>query len=280
MRPYSYLLFLVLALTFSLCHPQGKESVLVAAPYPGSIIELPPVASSEPNSQTFYTKDSLEKVKAHYTKSLGEFEQTSEGVTTYFREAIPSNDVMDFLAKQGILMGESRMFAGVTLSGRSLNPNITVTNVFDKLKGAYLQRFTTPDVEDPSTITKHLDDAELKQTIARYEHIEWEYFPWAKEKHLDGVIFDKYYVAPEEAVVKEQRELGEKMRVLMTQGKYDEATKVGDRMTKLSARQSDGRLNWDTAVKCLQELEKNAYATQIVIDMHPSKWDLSSFTRK
>lgn len=279
MRSYCCLLFFVLTLPFSVCYSQGKESALVAAPYPGSITE-PPVAPSASNSQTFYTKDSIEKVKAHYTKSLGEFEKTSEDNTVYFREAIPSNEVMDILAKRGIEMGESRMYAGVTLSGRGFNPNGTVSNVLDKLKSAYLMRFSSLDVEDPSTISKHLEDAELKQTVARYEHTEWEYFPLAKEKHMDEVIFEKYFVAPEEAATKEEQELAKKMTQLATLGKYDEATKIGDRMTKLSSRHSDARANWDTAVKCLQEMEKNAYTTKIVIDKHPSKWDLSSYNKK
>ncbi|HYQ86115.1 MAG TPA: hypothetical protein VES59_02610 [Bacteroidota bacterium] len=282
MRSYRFLPIFALALPFTVCHPQGKESALVAAPYPGSITEPPADASSEPNSQTFYTKDSIEKVKAHYTKSLGEFEKTStdNSNTVYFREAIPSNTVMDILVKRGVELGESRQFAGITLSAWGINPNVTVVNVLDRLKSAYLMRFNTPDVEDYSTVSKHLDDAELKQTIARYEHAEFEYFPLAKEKHMDEIIYEKYYVAPEEAVAKEQQELVKKMTVLTTQGKYDEATKVGDRMTQLSGRHSDARMNWDTAVKCLQELEKNAYPTKIVIDKHPSKWDLSSFTRK
>src|SRR2546422_80578 len=280
MRSYRSLLIFALILPFSVCHPQGKESSLVAAPYPGSITEPPAVASSEPNSQTFYTKDSVEKVKAHYTKTLGEFEKKSEYNAEYFREAIPSNVVMDILVKRGVEMGESREFAGVRLSGRGINPNVTVVNVLDELKGAYLMRVNNLAVEDPSTNIKHLEDPELKQAVARYEHIEWEYFPWAKEKHLDGVIFDKYFVAPEEAAAKEEQELVKKMTLLTTQGKYDEATKIGDRMTKLSSRHSDARAKWDNAIKCLQEMEQNAYATRIVIHKHPSKWDLSSYAKK
>ncbi len=73
------LLSFVLYLQFSLCYSQGKDG-LVAAPYPGSIPE-PPV---ELNSRTFYTKDPIEKVMAHYTKSLGAFEDRSQN--SYFRQ--------------------------------------------------------------------------------------------------------------------------------------------------------------------------------------------------
>jgi hypothetical protein len=243
----------------------------VAAQYPGSITE-PPV---EPNSRTFYTKDSIEKVMAHYTKSLGAFEERSQN--NYFREAIPSNDVMDYLAKQGIQMGETRVYAGIKLFGKQINPNGRVTKVMEKLKGAYLMRFKNDEVVDLSSITKHLEDPELKQTIARYEHVEWEYFPLMKEKYMDEVIFEKYFVAPEEAAQKEEQELAKKVGQLMSQMKYDEAIKVQDRMTKLSSRHSDARWNWDNAIKCLQEMEKNAYATKIVIDKHPSQWDLSTW---
>ena len=212
---------------------------------------------------------------AHYTKSLGAFEDKSQN--SYFREAIPSNDVMDLLAKRGVQMGETRVYAGVALSGKQINPNGTVTKALDKLKGAYLMRFKNDDVQDLSTITKHLEEAALKQTIACYEHIAWEHFPRAKEKFMNEVIFEKYFMAPEEAAKKEEQELARKMTELMTQRKYDEASKIGDRMTKLSSRHSDARLNWDAAIKCLQELEKNAYTTMIVIDKHPSQWDLSTY---
>jgi hypothetical protein len=285
MKTPNVILFLVciVVLQFSPCYSQGKDS-LVTAPYPGSITE-PPVVLSESyhqlsyskqsNQQTFYTKDPIEKVMAHYTKVLGAFEEQSPG--SYFREAIPSNDVMDFLAKQGIQMGETRVFAGITLFGKPVNYNVTVVNVMDKLKSAYLMRFNSLDVEDPSTVTKHLEDPELKQTIARYEHVKWEYFPLVKDKYMDKVIWEKYIVAPEEAAAKEEQELVKKMTELTTQMKYDEATKVGDRMTQLSSRHTDAKRNWDMAIKCLQELEKNAYATKIVIDKHPSQWDLSTW---
>jgi hypothetical protein len=212
---------------------------------------------------------------AHYTKSLGAFEDN--GQNNYFREAIPSNDVMDYLAKQGVQFGETRVYAGVRLSGKNINANNTVTKVFDKLKSAYLMRYKDDENQDLSSITKHLEEAELKQTIARYEHVGWEHFPLAKEKHMDEVIFEKYFVAPEEAATKEEQELAKKMTALMTQMKYDEAMKVGDRMTQLSSRHSDASKNWDAAIKCLQELEKNGYATMIVIDKHPSQWDLSTW---
>ncbi len=271
MRSYCYSLFFVLTLQFAVCYSQGKKDSLVAVPYPGSITE----SSVELNSRTFYSKDSIEKVKAHYTKSLGAFEKTSQDLPVYFREAIPSNEVMDVLAKKGVEFGETRVYAGVTLSGKGFNPNGTVVKVLEKFKGAYLMRFKNVAAEGLSAITKRLEDAGLKKTIARYEHVEWEYFPLAKEKHMNEVIFEKYFVAPEEAATKEEQELAKKMGELSTQGKYDEAMKVGNRMTELSSRHSDAQRNWDNAIKCLQEMDKNAYATKIVIDMHPSKWDLT-----
>ena len=70
------------------------------------------------------------------------------------------------------------------------------------------------------------------------------------------------------------------MMELSTQMKYDEATKVGERMTQLSSRHSDAPKNWDNAIKCLQELENNAYPTKIVIDKQPSQWDLSVYLGK
>ncbi len=264
------LLSFVLYLQFSLCYSQGKDG-LVAAPYLGSIPE-PPV---ELNSRTFYTKDRIEKVMAHYTKSLGAFEDRSQN--SYFREAIPSNDVMEYLAKQGIQMGESRVFAGVTLYGKPISYNGTVNTVMDKLKSAYLMRFNNGNAETIEDVTKHLDDAELKQTLARYEHVKWEHFPLSNGKHMDEVVYEKQITTPENAVTKEQQELSTKMQQLMVQMKYDEATKVGDRMTQLSALNSDAKWNWGLAIKCLQELEKNAYATKIVIDKHPSQWDLSTW---
>ena len=73
------------------------------------------------------------------------------------------------------------MYAGIKLFGKQINPNGTVTKVLDKLKGAYLMRFKNDEVQDLSTISKHLEEPELKQTIARYEHIAWEHFPRGKD---------------------------------------------------------------------------------------------------
>ncbi len=94
---------------------------------------------------------------------------------------------------------------------------------------------------------------------------------------MDEVIYEKCVEAPEKEALKEEQALVKKMTELTTQMKYDEAGKVGDRMTQLSSRHTDAKRNWDIAIKCLQELEKNAYATKIVIDKHPSQWDLSTW---
>jgi hypothetical protein len=206
------------------------------------------------------------------------------GDNIYQREVIPYREVWAFLEKKGVIIGEADVgivggeFAGISLYGKLINSSNSVTMAIDKLKSAYMMRFSSLEVEDVTDITKHIEDAELKQTIARYEHALWEYFPLTKEKQMDEVLFEKYIVAPEEAITKEAQELGKKMTELSTAMKYDEAGKVGDRMMELSARQRDARWNWDNAIKCLQEMEKNAYATKIVIDKHPSQWDLSGAT--
>jgi len=46
-------------------------------------------------------------------------------------------------------------------------------------------------------------------------------------------------------------------------------------MKKLQVRSQDAKYNWDRVIKCLDELNQNAYATVIVIDKHPSVWDIS-----
>ena len=135
-------------------------------------------------------------------------------------------------------------------------------------------RFNNAEVEDVSSITKHVEDAELKKTLSRYEHLSWEHFPTVKEKHMDDVIFEKYFVTPEEEALREEQELVKKMQALSAQMKYDEATKLGGQMMKYTQPQTKD--DWNTALKCLQEMEKYAYATKIEIDMHPSKWDLTS----
>src|SRR3972149_3554053 len=74
-----FLACLILLSQTSICVSQGKTSGdgLSAAPYPGSIAETYPLPS-EVNSRTFYTADPIEKVKAHYAKSLGAFEEKSQ----------------------------------------------------------------------------------------------------------------------------------------------------------------------------------------------------------
>jgi hypothetical protein len=38
---------------------------------------------------------------------------------------------------------------------------------------------------------------------------------------------------------------------------------------------TDGKTDMNTIIQCLDEMDNNAYATMIVIDTHPSKWDLA-----
>jgi hypothetical protein len=282
----------ILLLQFSLCYSQGKDGSLVVAPYPGSITEPYPVESStiplvplESRLQTFYTKDSFEKVMAHYTKSLGAFEPLPEDNTGYYHAVIDFREVEAYLSKRGIQMGEAAPpftrgeRAGVTIYGKPTNANLTVGEAIDKLQHAYMLRFNALEAESVTDITKHIEDAELKQAVARYEHVSWEHFPLTKEKQMDEVIFEKYFVAPEEARKKEGQELAKTMQELSAQRKYEEAGKIGDRMMELTHRENDPHRNWDNAIKCLQEMEKNAYATKIVIDRPPSRWDLSGYKK-
>lgn len=92
---------------------------------------------------------------------------------------------------------------------------------------------------------------------------------------MDEVMYDKYFTAPADARTKELAELQRKMADASAKMKYDEAGKLGERMMKLMEEQNDPKRKWNTATKCLEEMEKYAYATKIVIDMHPSKWDLT-----
>jgi UvrB/UvrC motif-containing protein len=286
-------LLLILVLYPSASNAQEKSDGLLTAPYPGSVFEANPVLSGVPKSvvdargRTFYTKDSIDKVKAHYTKLLGEFEDASGGEHLYRREVILFKDVVQLVGKRGGIIGEGGdnfyggAYAGVTLSAPMTNPNGTMAKVLDQLQRAYLLRFQNAETLDLADLAKHAEDPELKQIQSRYEHLKWSYFLQSKEKGkdtipggraVDDVIYDRYFVTPEKDRQKELEELQKKMNQATTQMRYDEATALGDRLTKLAIGPKDPRESMDIVMKCLQELDKNAYATKIFIDAHPSKW--------
>jgi hypothetical protein len=205
-------------------------------------------------------------------------------------DVIPFQKVVPIVEKKGGIIGEGgNSFwggtrAGVTLFGKPVNTNYTVTKVFASLQQAYLQRFSNPENFDIQPTGKHLEDPELKKVEAQYEHLKWAYYMQTNQKRKDNlpgtmsadeVIYDKYYTNSAEATKKELEEVQKKYTDAITKMQFDEATKLGDRMVKLSGVQPDLKGDWDTAIKCLQELDKNAYATKIVIDTHPSKWILT-----
>ena len=280
---------LVLFLYFSFCQAQKKDDVLLAAPYPGSIVETNPGVTDaserklmDSRSRTYYTKDSMEKVKAHYTKLLGALEEHQEGYV-YRKEVVSFKDIYDIVQKRGgsIGEGEGEQFAGVTISGPPTNgsTNYSVVKVYESLEKAYLLRFQD---EDPVNVQKRMEDPELVQVKQKYEHLKTAYFIQTNQKRkdnfsgtfkVDEVLYDKYYTSAEETRKKEMEETQKKYMDAMTKMKYDEASKLGDQMMKYTQPQTKD--DWNTALKCLQEMEKYAYATKIEIDMHPSKWDLA-----
>jgi hypothetical protein len=177
--------------------------------------------------------------------------------------------------------------AGVTLYGKPTNnaTHYSVEQVFDKMKKAYMERFKDQLAEDPSALQKHIDDPELKKLEDRYEHLKLDYFLLTGEKRKDGgannltmdeVIYNKYFTSPAEARAKEQEELQKKYMAAISKMDYDGAAKISNRIVELSGiAPTDGTDDMKTIIKCLDEMDMNAYATKIVIDMHPSKWDLT-----
>ena len=295
----AFLYLLVFILQSTVGYSQGKDGGLLATLYPGSVAEtnLGTNASLkallDARSRTFYTKDSMEKVVALYTTSLGgPFEVSSSGDWIHTRSVIPFSEVVDIVTKKGATVGEGGesfwggTMAGVTLFGKVTNNafHYSAIKVFEALQGAYLQKVQDPNNPDFTNMAKRLEDPELKRVEDRYEHLKWSYFVQTKEKRkdnapgnlsMDEVIYDKYFIAPAEARTKELEMVQKKYNDAMAKLNYDEATKLGDRMMELSGIQPDHKKQWDTAIKCLQEMDKHAYATKIVIDMHPSKWDLT-----
>lgn len=264
---------------------------LVAEPYPGSVAETYP-GGGNPFSQVpvetrlrrFFSKDPGDKVEAYYARKYGPF-------TDHWVSIVPEKEIYEFLEKQGIHTGEAGgdevggVGAGVTVIGKATSSNNAVTRALERLQQAYVQRFVNEENYDAA---KHMEDKELKQALQKYEPLQWAHYMPTKmmnkesTRHLmmDDVLFDKYFEAPERAMAKEQEELVRKMTDASTSGKYDEATKIGDRMMQLSQRQTDISWQWPVAIKCLDEMKANAYATIVVIDVHPSQWDLSKVARK
>jgi hypothetical protein len=290
--PAFLILFFGLVLPCSYCNAQGKDAGLVAAPYPGSVAEKVP-SGGNPFSlvpvntrlRRFYTKDESEKVEAYYAKTLGPFSEY------HSVSVVPQKEIYDILAKHGINTGEAGgdevggVGAGVTVIGRTQNSSYPVTKTLERLTGAYLARFMN---EEELNTAKHMEDPLLKQTLARYEPLQSAHYMTTDVKQgdpprnltMDAVLYDKYFDAPERALAKEQEELVKKMTEATTKMKYDEAAKIGDRIMKISQRQTDKSWEWDVAIKCLDEMKANAYATIVVIDMHPSQWDLSGVSKK
>lgn len=291
--------YLVTLLTFQILQilAQGKVDGLLAQPYPASVAETFPELDAasrsivDARSRTFYTKDPMEKVRAHYTKLLGPFEEYWKDYI-YNRDVVPFKDVVDIITKRGGTIGEGGesffggTFAGVTISGPPINgtANYSVVKVYESLDQAYVLRFQEADGGDPEKMQKHMEDPELVQVKKKYEHLKVAYFVDTKEKRkdnkpgslaMDEVIYDKYFTAPAEARAKELADVQKNYSDALTKMQYDAATKLGDRMVQLSGIQPNHKQDWDTAILCLQEMEKHAYTTKIVIDMHPSKWDLT-----
>lgn len=293
-------LYLSCVFTFlpSLCFGQAKDDGLLATPYPGSVAETFPGTTDpawkttmDARSRTYYSKDPMEKVKTHYTKLLGPFEEHWKDYI-YNKEVVPAKDVYDIVTKRGGKIGEGGenfyggTFAGVTISVPPTNgvTNASATNTLGALQQAYLLRFQETENTDPVAVQQHLEDPELKQVLSRYEYLTTAYFIETKEKRkdnmpgtlaMDEVIYDKYFTAPAEARAKEAADIQKKYGDAMTKMQYDAATKLSDRIVELSGMQPDHQQEWNTAMKCLEELAKNAYLTKIVIDMHPSKWDIT-----
>lgn len=287
-RTTFYSVAFLMILQFSFCAAQVKKYTLLAAPYPGAVAELYPAETFthpfvplESRMQTFYSKDPLEKVRAHYEKSVGAFEPAYNDATGFYAAVVPSGKVTEYLSGRGLVSGEAGWSvdirgesAGVTIYGRPLNYNYNVVKVLDALRNAYLQRFIGAETEDAATVTNHLEDPELKKTLAKYDHVQWEYFPVVKEKRMDVLLYDKHYTAVAESLGKEQAGLTKKMTDLSTAGKYDEAGKVGDRMMEITMLSMDAKYNWGVAIKCLEEMALNAYPTKIVIDRPLSEWKI------
>jgi hypothetical protein len=282
----------------SSCYAQGNDGLL-ASRYPGSVTETHPGAADltwkkidAARGRTYYSKDPMEKVKAYYAKILGPFEEYDKDYV-YNKAVIRFGEVVDIVTKRGGSIGEGGesfyggTFAGVTITGPPINgsANYSVVKIYQVLESSYIQRFTEADGIDPAKMQKHLEDAELKQIKSKYEHLKTAYFVETKEKRKDGfpgalsmdeVIYDKYFTAPAEARKKELEDVQTKYTDAMTKMQFDEATKLGNRMVKLSGIEPDHKGDWNTAIKCLQEMEESAYLTKIVIDAHPSKWILTS----
>lgn len=280
-----------LIIQYTLCSAQKKDDGLLAAPYPGSVLETYPGVTDaserkvmDSRSRTYYTKDSMDKVKTYYTKLVGALEEYQKGYV-YNKAVIPSNDVYDIVTKRGGSIGEGdgngATFAGVTIDGPPINgsANYSVVKVYESLEKAYALRFQD---DDPAKTAKRLEDAELVQVKQKYEHLKTAYFLQTNQKRkdnaygtfkVDEVLYDKYYTSAEETRQKELAEIQKKYMDAMTKMQYDEASKLGDQMMKYTQPQTKD--DWNTAINCLEEMEKNAYATKIVIDMHPSKWDLT-----
>ncbi|HTK82818.1 MAG TPA: hypothetical protein VL633_11040 [Bacteroidota bacterium] len=299
-RTIIFYVFLILVLFPSNSRAQGKSSGLVADPYPGSVPESHPNVtdaaerkSMDSRSRTYYTKDSFEKTMAHYTKSLGgKFEPGYGGDWVFSCAVIPYKDVLAIVEKRGGVLSEGGdnfggTMAGVTIHGRPTNnaTHYSVTQVYEKMQKAYLAKFSNSETVDLASLQQHLEDPELKKLETRYEHLKLDYFAETSEKRKEGgannltmdeVIYNKYFTNPAEARAKEQEELQKKYMAAINKMDYDGATKIGNRMMEISGIQpNDGKADMDTVIMCLEEMNTNAYATMIVIDMHPSKWEIT-----
>jgi hypothetical protein len=289
------LLVPLLILALSPCNAQEKESGLLAAPYPGSVLETHPGVTDPflrkvmgAHGRTYYSKDAGDKVMAHYVRlSGGKFEVSPEGDHIFTLSVIPFNQVAAIITKRGGTISEGGesfwggTMAGVTVYGRPKtgNANYSVTKVYESLEQAYALRL---QISDPAQLQQHMQDPELQQARQKYEHLKTDYFMETDQKKkdaprgtckVDEVLYDKYYTSAKQSRQQELEQTQKKYTDALAKMNYDEATRLGNLMMKLSQPQPED--DWVVALKCLEEMEKNAYATKIVIDTHPSKWDLT-----
>lgn len=240
---------------------------LVAPTYSGAV---PESVQAERDSQpaAYLSKDGLEQVLAFYTRDSGKEPRTREVGGEYVSHYFEYMDARQVHAYDPVGSG-----IGVTVS-RRVPPDCggapigvcgAVEPYFAKL---WLLKERGP-----------LSREEYDRLVGKYAHLSAHYFPLGRGKDggfrpMDKIIHQRCEDAPAKEVG-DPEAIAREVQQLFAQGRYQEGNALMQRLGQQSAAITqasmgpEGVAHWKG---CLEELERQAYPTRIVISTHPSEW--------
>lgn len=226
-------------------------------------------------SKVFYVKRSAEEVKNFYQDLHSSASRDSENENIWVVEVMNPSEARE--ASGGNVSGES---VYVRIYSRAPFDNPFINRAFTELENSYLARFSSLSTREK---TRRRNDEELQSVLRQYEFLKRSFFPRTNQqretnageyvyKGLEEVLYEKFFADSDMVRTMRLQEYIEQYTNLVSEGRFDEAAKVSERIDALSKASSNPTDLWNHAINYLEELRKLAYGTLLVIDYHPSVW--------